>query len=320
MRSSLLIAALFYCLHSSAQGQKTKVEYFCAPCGCKNDGKVFDAAGTCPLCGMLLQQVGTFSYEMPAVSADGDIMAYVSYKPDNVGRVFFRKTSGNDTVKLIGEGSMPQISFDKKYVVFEGNENKIFLYDINGDSTVDISPQLPGVQSPAWQPTGNLVFAAGKFPKIGIYIMNISDKKIQTLRAEDGMRYGCKVSPDGKKIAYRWTRRLTDTIFEKGIAVYDIEKAEEKLITTIGEYPSWSPDGKQLAFHWKGQKYFAVFVVNMDGTELKKIAEDKDGDSELPVWSGDGRKLFFQTNRIHGNWEIWVMNADGSNQEPFIWE
>jgi Tol biopolymer transport system component len=74
-----------------------------------------------------------------------------------------------------------------------------------------------------------------------------------------------------------------------------------------------------LAFHWKGDKNFAIFIVNADGSGLKKIAEDKDGDCELPVWSADGRKIFFQTNRRHGNWEIWVMNTDGSEQKPFIW-
>lgn len=112
---------------------------------------------------------------------------------------------------------------------------------------------------------------------------------------------------------------MNDSSFKRGLAIYDMADHSEKYITSIGEYPSWSPDGKQLAFHWKGDKNFAIFTVNADGSGLKKIAEDNDGDCELPVWSGDGRKVFFQTNRRHGNWEIWTMNVDGTGQKPFIW-
>jgi len=60
--------------------------------------------------------------------------------------------------------------------------------------------------------------------------------------------------------------------------------------------------------------------VNADGEGLRKIEGIKGSDNELPLWSVDGRKIYFQTNRRRGNWEIWVMNTDGSDQKPFIWE
>jgi Tol biopolymer transport system component len=51
--------------------------------------------------------------------------------------------------------------------------------------------------------------------------------------------------------------------------------------------------------------------MNADGTALANLtnnpAEDRD-----PVWSPDGSKLAFTTNR-DGNNEIYVMNADGGN-------
>jgi Tol biopolymer transport system component len=36
-----------------------------------------------------------------------------------------------------------------------------------------------------------------------------------------------------------------------------------------------------------------------------------------PTWSPDGSQIAFLTDRT-GNWEIWVMNADGSNQRPLF--
>jgi hypothetical protein len=36
-----------------------------------------------------------------------------------------------------------------------------------------------------------------------------------------------------------------------------------------------------------------------------------------PTWSPDGREIAFLTDR-NGPWEIWVMNADGSEQRPMF--
>jgi len=319
MKSLIFIINLFYSANAFAQQSAVDTEYFCAPCDCKNDGKVFDQPGICSACGMKLQKVGTFNYEMAAISADGKLITYKSFKPDNTGRIFYKEIETTGNTKLVGKGSMPQISFDKNYIAFEGEENKVFLYNIQSDTTIDISPALGGLQSPAWEPSGDLIFTAGEFPNLGIYRMNLSDRKFELLTPGPGMRYGCKSSPDGKKIAYRCVQRTKDSTYKKGIAVYDLATREENFVTTIGEYCTWSPDGKQLVFHWRGEKYFSIYVVNIDGTGLKKIAEDKNGDSEMPVWSADGTKLFFQTNRRYGNWEIWAMHVDGSDQKPFIW-
>ena len=36
-----------------------------------------------------------------------------------------------------------------------------------------------------------------------------------------------------------------------------------------------------------------------------------------PVWSPDGARIAYLTDRT-GRWEIWVMNADGSDQQPLF--
>jgi Tol biopolymer transport system component len=36
-----------------------------------------------------------------------------------------------------------------------------------------------------------------------------------------------------------------------------------------------------------------------------------------PAWSPDGSQIAFLTDRT-GRWEIWVMKADGSNQQPLF--
>jgi Tol biopolymer transport system component len=45
--------------------------------------------------------------------------------------------------------------------------------------------------------------------------------------------------------------------------------------------------------------------------------EPRPWNNVAPVWSPDGSQIAFLTDR-NGGWEIWVMNADGSNQRPLF--
>ena len=55
-----------------------------------------------------------------------------------------------------------------------------------------------------------------------------------------------------------------------------------------------------------------LFVIGPDG-EGKRQLTDSAGGNYLPAWSPDGRKIAFVSTRT-GAAEIWVMDADGSNQ------
>jgi Tol biopolymer transport system component len=53
-----------------------------------------------------------------------------------------------------------------------------------------------------------------------------------------------------------------------------------------------------------------IFVMNPDGTGVQQLT-DTPTDSFSPVWSPDGSKIAFTSNR-DGKYQIYVMNADGS--------
>jgi Tol biopolymer transport system component/DNA-binding CsgD family transcriptional regulator len=82
--------------------------------------------------------------------------------------------------------------------------------------------------------------------------------------------------------------------------------------------PVWSPDGSRIAFEaclggsmstdCPAGVSFDIFVVNVDGSDLKNITNDPSSD-RFPSWSPDG-KIAFASDRT-GNYEIYVINSDG---------
>jgi Tol biopolymer transport system component len=96
--------------------------------------------------------------------------------------------------------------------------------------------------------------------------------------------------------------------------------------------PAFSPDGSKIAMaYWQGD-HWDIQVMNADGsgrtrlteTTLNSLAAQIDKgqaphsfSNTAPAWSPDGQSIAFLTDR-NGPWEIWVMNADGSNQRPMF--
>jgi WD40 repeat protein len=86
-----------------------------------------------------------------------------------------------------------------------------------------------------------------------------------------------------------------------------------------GSDPSLSPDGTKIAFcSIRESIYSQIYVMNVDGSEQKRLTNINTGDACAPVWSHDGKKLVFHAFALvnpRRNPEIWVMEVDGSNQK-----
>lgn len=91
-------------------------------------------------------------------------------------------------------------------------------------------------------------------------------------------------------------------------------------VTNYDGYPSISPDGKQVAFYGKYDKRrtWSIHVGNIDGTNMQRLTNKKHVWDSAPAWSSDGKTIIFarEYKDSKGQWheEVWLMNADGSNQ------
>jgi dipeptidyl aminopeptidase/acylaminoacyl peptidase len=119
---------------------------------------------------------------------------------------------------------------------------------------------------------------------------------------------------------------------EMGLVNLDLNQGTTWALTDdVNDHsPVFSPDGNRIAVSYWQHDHWEVHVLNADGsgrmrltaTPLRVIVEQRiNGEEEhswnnvAPTWSPDGSQLAFLTDRT-GRWEIWAMNADGSNQRP----
>lgn len=80
----------------------------------------------------------------------------------------------------------------------------------------------------------------------------------------------------------------------------------------------WAPDGTKLAFMSQRDGNPEIYVVNRDGSGLRRLTNHPENDV-TPTWSPTGNQIAFTSNRT-GRPQIWVMNADGSGQHQITRE
>ena len=95
--------------------------------------------------------------------------------------------------------------------------------------------------------------------------------------------------------------------------------SEELQLASFTRAFTWSSDGTQIAYGLplSDTDDIAVYVVNGDGTELKRVAELPQTWGLSIAWSPDGASLALGV-RAHGGDQIMVMNADGSNPRILV--
>jgi Tol biopolymer transport system component len=109
---------------------------------------------------------------------------------------------------------------------------------------------------------------------------------------------GISFSQDGELIAFTAKAGAEDALYIMELDGKDI----------VGEFrfglegvltPSWSPDGRQLVFAGLDGGFTDLFVVNRDGSGLRRLTDDAYMDQH-PVFSPDGRRIAFTTDRGPG--------------------
>ncbi|MGH9905490.1 MAG: TolB family protein [Pyrinomonadaceae bacterium] len=120
-------------------------------------------------------------------------------------------------------------------------------------------------------------------------------------------------SRDGRRLAYiaqEDIRNLRKVAFDPATG----KVVGEPVWITRGSLQLWfpevSPDGEWLAACSRGQQRH-VYIIRPDGSDLRDLTDDNFRNDGWPRWAPDGKRIAF-TSRRTGDYELWVINRDGS--------
>src|SRR6266436_9886038 len=102
-------------------------------------------------------------------------------------------------------------------------------------------------------------------------------------------------SPDGGFFAIAAKRKDRDDL-----VILDVTRGREDRRIRVGlsglQTPQWSPDGQRLVFTGFSNGFTDLYIINRDGTGLRRLTDDKYADLH-PSWSPDGKTIAFVTDR-----------------------
>ncbi len=214
-------------------------------------------------------------------------------------------------VVLSGCGSSPEDP--------EQNENR-------DDEAFRVSISQSGsLQNPAWSPHGGSIlftrFVNGyNTEPADLFVVDIGDNSVRTLVSDGSGNIslpGSVWNEVSGKIVFASTRDPHDEIYmidENGVPGDEIEITSR--VDRVAYEPSFSPDGLWVVFesHLVDVENDGVITkYKVDGSEPYTALTASAEDCRQPNWSPAGDLVLYQ-RYTGGQWDIWVMNTDGTNQ------
>ncbi len=170
-------------------------------------------------------------------------------------------------------------------------------------------------------PTGRIAFSLAtgntpntSFPNADIYAVDADGSGLVQLTDSPVGDFDPSWSPDGRRIAFRHEDEMSGQIY-----VMKADGSRKRNLTRrrgLDYSPAWSPDGRSIAFGSVRAARGTIWIMRPDGSDRRQLSRVH---GEYPAWSPDGTKIAFDhITSGSNNWDIWVMNADGSGARPLI--
>ncbi|HEV3077385.1 MAG TPA: protein kinase, partial [Thermoanaerobaculia bacterium] len=215
---------------------------------------------------------------------------------------------------LAGRETFPSLAPDGSFFVYtksEGGRSHIFLQRVGGANYRDLSndPTADDTQ-PAYSPDGDHIAFRSTREGGGIFVMGATGESPRRLTDRG---YNPAWSPESKEIVF-----ATDGVAGPAnrhttmsqIWRVPVGGGEQRLVWRgDGVQPSWSPHGSRIAY-WgveQGSRR-TIWTVPVTGGNPTRVTDDEHLNWN-PVWSPDGRFLYFASNR-GGSMNFWRVPID----------
>jgi len=252
----------------------------------------------------------------PAISPDGQTVAFVRAGGET-GIYLINIDGSNERLIFSGRNTLaaPKLSPDGNYLVFSRGDEYIECRDLGRGQCLTDKQLLD--QNPN--------FPVDNFPLIKQYESNLARVDSHGGNYRDIANLESAHAPDWNEAGIVYQSRA-------GLQVTaDAPDVTRQLVThdpykPAYEDPDWQPNGGRIVFVSRSGNHREIFSVNPNGSGIVALTMpvttlvDELPNNVAPAWSPNGQQIVFLSNRSENNsagaWRLWVMNADGSNQQP----
>jgi len=212
---------------------------------------------------------------------------------------------------VAADGAQSRIAFVSNR---DGN-NEIYVMNADGSGVTRLTDNPANDTDPTWSPDGSrIAFSSTRAGNYDVYVMNADGSGVTRLTNDqwrDRRPAWC-----GTRIAFQSDRYIPP--------FYDIYMMNEdgtgQTRVTLDnassdEYPAWSPSCDRIAYSYDPDGTAAqILVMNADGSGNHGLVTTP-GRNRNPAWLTDGTRIAFASDTgRQGTWDIYVMNADGTQR------
>lgn len=154
------------------------------------------------------------------------------------------------------------------------------------------------------------VSASSGWSSYDVYTINADGSDIQQVTFSDKDARDPNWSPDGTEIVYGCSSEGINTICKINA---DGTGMVASTIQNIG-LPAYSPDGREIVFSCLLDNYYEICKMKSDLTSFMQLTNLKIPQGlHISFFSPDASKIIFYGWMSYDNWDIYVMDSDGSN-------
>ncbi len=123
-------------------------------------------------------------------------------------------------------------------------------------------------------------------------------------------------SPDGRRLAYVSFEAKKPVVYVHSLL--DGKRHVAANFKGSNSAPAWSPDGKTLAVSLSREGGSQIFLVNPDGSGVRRLTSSAAIDTE-PRFSPDGKSIYFTSDR-GGSPQVYRIGASGGDAQRVTFE